>query len=112
MGSIGALGLLFGPTSLAWLFVACLGLGPTMFPLALTLFNLRSRTRATVLAVSAFGQGVSYTLATLMVFLVGIFREVTGGWELTLWLLFVVAAGSSIAGIQLAKHNFVDDELS
>ncbi|MBL6592806.1 MAG: MFS transporter [Candidatus Aquiluna sp.] len=111
MGSIGALGLLFGSTSLAWLFVACLGLGPTMFPLALTLFNLRSRTRATVLAVSAFGQGVSYTLATLMVFLVGIFREVTGGWELTLWLLFVVAAGSSIAGIQLAKHNYVDDEL-
>jgi CP family cyanate transporter-like MFS transporter len=55
---------------------------------------------------------VSYTLATLMVFLVGIFREVTGGWELTLWLLFVVAAGSSIAGLQLAKHNFVDDELS
>ena len=112
MGSIGALGLLFGPTSLAWVFVACLGLGPTMFPLALTLFNLRSRTRATVLAVSAFGQGVSYTLATLMVFLVGIFREVTGGWELTLWLLFVVAAGSSIAGLQLAKHNFVDDEVS
>ena len=61
---------------------------------------------------SAFGQGVSYTLATLMVFLVGIFREVTGGWELTLWLLFAVAAGSSIAGIQLAKHSFVDDELS
>ena len=112
MGSIGALGLLFGGSSWAWLFVACLGLGPTMFPLALTLFNLRSRTRSTVLAVSAFGQGVSYTIATIMVFLVGIFREVSGGWELTLWLLFVVAAGSSIAGIQLSKNKFVDDELS
>jgi CP family cyanate transporter-like MFS transporter len=111
MGSIGALGLLFGPTSATWIFVACLGLGPTMFPLALTLFNLRSRTRGTVLAVSAFGQGVSYTIATIMVFLVGIFREFSGGWELTLWLLFVVAAGSSIAGLQLAKNHFVDDEL-
>ena len=112
MGSIGALGLLFGHSTLSWLWVACLGLGPTMFPLALTLFNLRSRTRATVLAVSAFGQGVSYTIATIMVFLVGIFRELSGGWELTLWLLFVVAAGSSVAGIQLSKNQFVDDELN
>lgn len=111
MGVTGSLGLLFAGNSLLWLWVAFLGLGPTMFPLALTLFNLRSRERSTVLAVSAFGQGVSYSLATIMVMLVGITRELSGGWEITLWMLFGVAALSALAGLQLQKNHFVDDEL-
>lgn len=111
-GATGALGLLLGQGSLTWLWVVLLGLGPTMFPLALTLFNLRSKSRDTVLSVSAFGQGASYSFATLMVLLVGISRELTGGWEIALVMLFAVAALSSLAGLQLAKHRMVDDELA
>ena len=110
VGSAGALGILFEFPNL-WLWVALLGLGPTMFPLALTLFNLRSRSQQTVLAVSSFGQGVSYLLASIAVLMVGILRELTGGWETALWLMFAVAITSSLAGIQLAKKSFVDDEL-
>lgn len=111
VGSIGALGLLFAE-NLIWLWVMMLGLGPSMFPLALTLFNLRSRNQETVLAVSAFGQGLSYSLATTMVLLVGILREITGGWEAALILLFAIALASSLAGLQLAKEKFVEDELT
>ena len=111
VGSIGALGLLLSPDNL-WLSVVLLGLGPTMFPLALTLFNLRSRNQQTVLAVSSFGQGVSYSLATTAVLLVGILREFTGGWEAAIWMMFFVALTSSLAGIQLAKRKYVDDELA
>ncbi len=111
VGSIGALGLLLSPNNL-WLSVVLLGLGPTMFPLALTLFNLRSRNQQTVLAVSSFGQGVSYSLASTAVLLVGILREITGGWEAAIWLMFFVALTSSLAGIQLAKRKYVDDELA
>jgi CP family cyanate transporter-like MFS transporter len=111
MGTAGTLGVLFGDNSVLWLAVIGIGLGPTMFPLALTLYNLRSRERSTVLALSAFGQGVSYTTATLTVFSIGILREVTGGWEAALWLMFAVALLSSLAGIQIAKNHFVDDEL-
>lgn len=111
VGSAGALGILFGLPNL-WLWVVLLGLGPTMFPLALTLFNLRSRSQQTVLAVSSFGQGVSYSLASVAVLMVGILREVTGRWEASLWLMFAVAVASSLAGFQLAKRKFVDDELT
>lgn len=111
VGSLGALGLLLS-TELVWLWVILLGLGPTMFPLALTLFNLRSRERSTVLAVSTFGQGISYSFATLMVLAVGITRELTGGWELALWLMFAVAALSALAGVQLQKGNQIEDELN
>ena len=111
MGVIGSIGILFFENQLLWLAVLAMGLGPTMFPLALTLFNLRSRDRSTVLAISAFGQGLSYTLATVVVFSIGVLRELTGGWELALWLMFAIALFSAIAGLQIAKNHFVDDEL-
>lgn len=111
MGIVGSLGILFTGKENLWIWVMLFGLGPSMFPLAMTLFNLRSRQRSTVLAVSAFGQGVSYILATVMVFSVGILRQLTGGWEITLWLLFGISAVSFLAGLQLGKNQFVDDEL-
>ena len=111
MGTLGTLGVLLGDNSVLWLAVIAIGLGPTMFPLALTLFNLRSRERSTVLALSAFGQGVSYTTATITVFAIGVLRELTGGWEAALWLMFAVALLSALAGIQIAQNHIVDDEL-
>ena len=111
MGVIGTLGILFLDNSVLWLSVIAVGLGPTMFPLALTLFNLRSRTRSTVLAISAFGQGLSYTLATVTVFTIGVLRELSSGWELALWLMFAIAALSAISGVQIAKNHYVDEEL-
>jgi len=111
-GVTGTLGLLFGDVSLTWLWVIAFGFGPTMFPLALTLFNLRSRERSTVLAVSAFGQGVSYTTASLAVFLVGVLREVTGGWDAALWLLFASCLIAIPVALQIRKGQMIDDELA
>ena len=111
-GVTGTLGLLFGDVSLTWLWVIAFGFGPTMFPLALTLFNLRSRERSTVLAVSAFGQGVSYTTASLAVFLVGVLRELTGGWDAALWLLFASCLIAIPVALQIRKGQMIDDELA
>lgn len=111
-GVTGTLGFLFGDVSLTWLWVIAFGFGPTMFPLALTLFNLRSRERSTVLAVSAFGQGVSYTTASLAVFLVGVLREVTGGWDAALWLLFASCLIAIPVALQIRKSQMIDDELA
>lgn len=110
-GALGSLGIMFIESNL-WLWVMLLGLGPTMFPLALTLYNLRSKHQQTVLAVSSFGQGISYSLATIAVLLVGVLRELTGGWEAALWMMFLVALTSSLAGLQLAKKKFVEDEIT
>lgn len=111
LGTTGTLGVLHGGNELLWLFVILMGLATAMFPLALTLFNLRSKTRSTVLSLSAFGQGVSYTVASITVFSIGVLRELTGGWVVALWVMFGFALASALAGIQLAKNHYVDDEL-
>jgi MFS transporter, CP family, cyanate transporter len=111
LGTTGTLGILFAGKELLWVFVILVGLAPAMFPLALTLFNLRSRSRSTVLSLSAFGQGVSYTVASVTVFGIGVLREVTGGWVAALWVMFGFALVSALAGIQLRKNQYVDDEL-
>lgn len=110
-GVIGTLGLLFGDVAWTWLWVVAFGFGPTMFPLALTLFNLRSRERSTVLAVSAFGQGFSYSAALIAVFVVGVLREVTGGWDAALWLLFASCLIAIPVALQIRKGKLIDDEL-
>ena len=112
MGVAGTLGILFGTNQMLWLFVILAGLGPSMFPLALTLFNLRSKKRSTVLAVSAFGQGISYSTATISVFMVGVLRELTGGWEAALWLMFGFALLAIPVAIQISKGKNIDDELA
>lgn len=112
MGAAGTLGILFGPNQWLWLFVLLAGLGPTMFPLALTLFNLRSTQRSTVLAVSTFGQGVSYSTATISVFAVGVLREATGGWDAALWLMFGFALLAIPVAMQISKGKTIDQELA
>ena len=112
MGVAGTLGILFGSNQMLWLFVILAGLGPSMFPLALTLFNLRSTKRSTVLAVSAFGQGISYSTATISVFTVGVLRELTGGWEAALWLMFGFALLAIPVAIQISKGHNIDQELA
>lgn len=112
MGVTGILGILFGGNDLLWLFVILTGLGPTMFPLALTLFNLRATKRATVLAMSAFGQGLSYSTATVSVFVVGVLRELTGGWEAGLWLMFSFALLAIPVAVQISRGKTIDEELA
>lgn len=111
LGTAGSLGILLGPTNLLWLSVTSFGLLPALFPLALTLFNLRCRERTTVLALSAFGQGLGYSGATLAVLGFGLLRELTGEWTASLLVIGTLAAFSSLAAIQLSKQQFIEDEL-
>lgn len=111
MGAGGVLGMLFADNSWLWFYVIMAGFGPTMFPLALTLFNLRSEQRSTVLAVSAFGQGLSYGTASVSVIAVGVMRELTGGWEAALWLMFGFALLAIPVALQISKGHTIDQEL-
>src|SRR3546814_4480926 len=62
------------------LWVPLVGLGPSTFPLGLTLINLRTRTPAGSAPLSGFMQGVGYAVACLGPLLFGELREATGGW--------------------------------
>ena len=82
-------GLLLAPMALPVLWVALLGLGPSTFPLALTLINLRTRTPGGSAALSGFMQGVGYALSCLGPLLFGVLHEATQGWQ---WPFAMLAA--------------------
>ncbi|MEU6583284.1 MFS transporter [Nocardia sp. NPDC046763] len=77
---IGFAGLLVAPMSAPLLWVLAVGLGPSTFPMALTLINLRTRTGAGSAALSGFTQGVGYTVACVGPLLFGALHTMTGGW--------------------------------
>lgn len=109
---VGTLGLLLLPTVLTWLWVLLAGLGPLLFPVALVLVNLRSRTHGGVVALSGFVQGVGYTLGSVGPLVVGLLHELSGGWTLPLIFLTAISAAGIIAGLILTKPTMLEDDLA
>ena len=109
---VGCLGLLFFPTAAPWLWVALCGAGTLLFPLALTLINLRTRSHANSAALSGFVQAVGYSAGAVGPLAVGIIHDVTGGWDAPLTFLALVSVTALGAAAVLARGRFVEDELA
>lgn len=107
----GDLGLLLAPDTLPWLWVALAGPGQMLFPLALVLINLRTRTHAGSVALSGFVQSVGYTLGALGPLSFGLLHELTGEWTWPLLFLVVVALAVTIAGAVIARPHMLEDNL-
>ena len=108
--AVGYLGLLLVPTVATWLWVALAGIGPMLFPLALVLINLRTRTHSGAVGLSAFVQSAGYLMVATGPLLVGILAEQTGGWVWPLLLLLASAVPTAIAGAVVARPRFFEDE--
>ena len=107
----GYLGLLIAPTSFTLLWVLLIGLGSILFPVCLVLINVRTRTHGGTVALSGFAQGIAYGLGALGPLVVGLLHDVSGGWNLPLVFLLVVALVAIVPAVTLAKPAFVEDEL-
>ncbi len=105
----GYVGLLFFPETVTVLWVALIGLGPLLFPLALVMINLRTRTHDGAIALSSFVQGVGYLLGALGPLVVGIVHEITGGWTVPLVILLALALSVAAAGPILARGGKLED---
>lgn len=103
----GALGLLVAPTTLPWLWAALLGAGMGVFPLALGLLVMRTRTPADTTRLSAMSQGFGYLIAFLGPFLFGLLHESTGSWTLPLIMLAVVLAVDMVVGYVVGRPKYV-----
>ncbi|MEV7647032.1 MFS transporter [Arthrobacter sp. NPDC089319] len=80
---IGYVGLIIAPEAApVWALIT--GIGGGAFPLAITMFNLRTRTASGSAAISGFAMGVGYLFGTLGPLLGGALFSVTGGWTVPL----------------------------
>ncbi len=102
-------GLWIAPMSAPILWIVLLGLGPSTFPMALTLINLRSRSHAGSAALSGFTQGVGYTVACLGPLLFGVFHDLTSGWAASFAFMTVAVAVLVAGAYQACKRRVVED---
>lgn len=109
---LGYLGLLlFGGTA-TWLWVLLAGTGPLLFPLALTLINLRTRSHAHSAALSGFVQAVGYGAGALGPLTVGLVHDLSGGWDAPLIFVAAISLAALPAAVVLSRGRFVEDELA
>ncbi|HET8993087.1 CynX/NimT family MFS transporter [Rhodococcus sp. SJ-2] len=106
---VGFAGLWLAPMSVPILWIVLLGLGPSTFPMALTLINLRTRTQAGSSALSGFTQGVGYAVACLGPLLFGVLHDATTGWTASFGLLVLAVALLVAGGYHACKPRALED---
>ncbi|MFI9400944.1 MFS transporter [Nocardia sp. NPDC052316] len=105
-------GLIVAPMSVPILWVVLLGLGPSTFPMALTLINLRTNTPGGSAALSGFTQGVGYAVACIGPLLFGVLHSATGGWIAPFALLGVAVLVLLAGAWQACKPRMLEDTWS
>ncbi|MGW4366204.1 CynX/NimT family MFS transporter [Nocardia takedensis] len=105
----GFAGLLVAPMSAPVLWVIVLGLGPSTFPMALTLINLRTRTARGSASLSGFTQGVGYAVACLGPLLFGTLHTATHGWVAPFAMLSVAVLVLLAGAWQACKPRLLED---
>ncbi len=105
------IGMLIAPVAGAWAWMMLGGIGSGMFPLTLTMINLRSRDVVVTASLSAFVQSVGYILAGSGPILVGALLGVFNSWTWPLTALFIAVAISAVGGLYASRPGYVDDEL-
>jgi CP family cyanate transporter-like MFS transporter len=108
----GYAGFLFAPAAAPLLWTIFVGSGPLLFPLTLTLINLRTRTGAGAVALSGFVQGLGYALGAFGPLIVGLLRDATGGWDVALWVLLGTMVLTAPAFVVLRRPRYLEDDRS
>lgn len=104
---IGLGGMLWAPMHATVLWIVFLGIGPTTFPMALTLINLRTRTDAESAALSGFAQGIGYLLACAGPLLFGVLHEASGSWTLPMAFLFAAIIALTVGAAVACRPRFL-----
>jgi len=108
---VGYLGLIFAPVEGAVLWAVIVGVGTSVFPLALTLIGLRARTSEGTAALSGFTQAVGYGIATVGPFGVGALYDLTGGWTVPLVVLTALTGVQLLTGLACIRPAYIEDQL-
>jgi CP family cyanate transporter-like MFS transporter len=107
LGFAGVIGLAVAPDAAPLVWSVLLGLGMSVFSLALTVIALRSRDAADTARLSGMAQGIGYLLAGVGPFLFGLLHEFTGGWTVSWGLVLVVYAIQMVTGALAGRNRYV-----
>ncbi|MEV6876544.1 MFS transporter [Amycolatopsis sp. NPDC051128] len=107
IGVAGTAGLMLAPAWSPLLWSILVGLGMSVFSLALTVIALRARTGADTARLSGMAQGFGYLFAALGPFLFGFLHDVAGGWTVPLAMLLGLLGVQLVFGVLAGRHRFV-----
>jgi CP family cyanate transporter-like MFS transporter len=107
--ALGIAGVLFVPTTVPVLWVVLIGIGQGgAFPLALTMFVLRTRHAEQTANLSTIAQCLAYLVAACGPLIIGLLHDWTGSWRPGIALLLACAAVELGCGISAGRPGLVD----
>ena len=106
-GFAGTTGLMLAPSWSPLLWSILVGLGMSVFSLALTVIALRARTGADTARLSGMAQGFGYLFAALGPFLFGLLHDVAHGWTVPLAMLLGLLVVQVVFGALAGRRRFV-----
>lgn len=97
-GLAGTAGFLAAPAAAPLLWALLLGLGMSVFSLALTVIALRGTTERDTAQLSGMAQGLGYLLAATGPLVFGLLHDLSGGWTAPLAVLLGVIVAQTAVG--------------
>ena len=107
LGMAGMLGLLIAPAAAPLLWSVLVGLGMSVFSLALTVIALRARDAQDTASLSGMAQGFGYLLAGVGPFMFGLLHHVSGGWTVPWLMMLAVYLVQTAAGALAGRNRYV-----
>ncbi|QZA11727.1 MFS transporter [Mycolicibacterium holsaticum DSM 44478 = JCM 12374] len=107
VGIAGVIGLLIDPGFAPLLWSVLIGLGMSVFSLALTVIALRARGPEDTAQLSGMAQGFGYLLAGLGPFLFGVLHDATGGWTVPWAMVLGVYVVQMVMGAFAGRNRYV-----
>ncbi|WP_340687390.1 MFS transporter [Amycolatopsis coloradensis] len=106
-GFVGMVGMMVAPAASPLLWCILIGLGMSVFSLALTVIALRARTGEDTARLSGMAQGIGYLMAAVGPFLFGLLHDLTHGWTVPWIMMLAVFAAQMTFGALAGRRRFV-----
>lgn len=107
IGMIGMIGLLVDPGAAPLLWSFFVGIGMSVFSLALTVIALRARNAEDTARLSGMAQGFGYLLAGVGPFTFGLLHDMTAGWTAPFVMVLAVYLVQMVAGALAGRNRYV-----
>lgn len=103
----GNIGLIVAPSAAPLLWSILVGVGMSVFSLALTTIALRARSGPDTASLSAMAQGYGYLIAAPGPLLFGLLHDLTSAWTLPLLVFTAVVLAQSVFGGLAGRDRYV-----